>query len=151
MIEIWKDIDFIDGFGGLYKISNYGQVKTIGRIVKYPNSCFNKTDKGVFRPEKLLKPSSKRYAGVTLSNQKIKIYLNIHRLVAMAFIPNPNNLPQVNHKDGNKLNNIVNNLEWVTPSQNVKHSYDNGLQKVVYGKDNPSYKHGKYAKKGITK
>lgn len=53
----------------------------------------------------------------------------IHRLLALAYIPNPNNLPQVNHIDGNKLNNNLNNLEWVSNSTNTKHGYDNGLYK----------------------
>ena len=56
-----------------------------------------------------------------------KFYL-VHRLVAETFIPNPNNLPQVNHKDGNKLNNHYKNLEWATQVQNSQHSWDNGLQ-----------------------
>lgn len=51
----------------------------------------------------------------------------IHRLIAQTFIPNPSNLPQVNHLDGDKLNNDVNNLEWTSPSGNVRHAYDNGL------------------------
>lgn len=56
-----------------------------------------------------------------------KKYLRIHRLVAIAFIPNPENLPQVNHIDGNKLNNNIGNLEWVDNKTNTKHGYDNGL------------------------
>lgn len=51
----------------------------------------------------------------------------IHRLVAKAFVPNPDNLPQVNHKDGNKLNNSIDNLEWITNRDNTQHGYDNGL------------------------
>jgi len=51
----------------------------------------------------------------------------VHRLVAKTFIPNPDNLPQVNHKDGNKKNNHVDNLEWISRSGNIRHAYDNGL------------------------
>lgn len=60
------------------------------------------------------------------SNGK-KYYKRVHRLVANTFIPNPENLPQVNHKDGNKLNNNINNLEWCTNSDNTQHGYDNKL------------------------
>lgn len=72
----------------------------------------------------------------------------IHRLLAMAFIPNPNNLPQVNHKDGDKLNNNIDNLEWISNKDNTQHGYDNGLYKFktrchainVYTKDYKFYK-----------
>lgn len=144
-MEIWKDV--IE-FEGLYLISNFGNVKTTEKIIYYQNSCFNKTNKGVIRKEKLLKPSlKKRYLGVTLSKDGIKIYPNIHRLVAIHFINNLNNLPCVNHKDGNKHNNIYTNLEWCTYSENIKHAYANGLIKPIYGEKNNSFKHGKYSKK----
>lgn len=145
MNEIWKDII---GYEGLYLISNFGNIKSTERIILYPNSCYNKTNKGVIRKEKLLKPSDKkRYLSVTLSKDKIKIYPLIHRLVAIHFIDNPNNLPCVNHIDGNKHNNIYTNLEWCSHSDNTQHAIKNGLLKPIYGERNHSYKHGRYAKK----
>lgn len=60
--------------------------------------------------------------------------VSIHRLIATHFIPNPENLPQVNHKDGNKHNNAISNLEWCTKSQNIKHAWDNGLLKAANNK-----------------
>ena len=106
--EEWK---YIIGYEDLYMISNYGRVKN------------NKNY--------LLIPSIKEYKAVGLSkNSKQKSY-RIHRLVAMAFIENPNNYPVVNHKDGNKLNNHVDNLEWCTKSQNSIHAHLNGLVNTV--------------------
>lgn len=72
-------------------------------------------------------------------NGKTKKY-SVHRLVATAFIPNPNNYKCVNHKDGNKLNNRVENLEWCTYSENLKHAYDNNLRSKPKGTKNPASK-----------
>ena len=146
MVEVWKDIDFIEGFEGLYQVSNMGKIKSLGRIIKYPGSKYGMHN-GVYRPERILKSKTKRYAGVTLSNSKNKIYPNIHRLVALAFIPNPLNKPCVNHMDGDKQNNCVSNLEWLNWDENVQHGFDTGSSKPIYGKANSSYKHGKHAKK----
>ena len=78
------------------------------------------------------------YLCVTLySNKKHNTYF-VHRLIAKAFIPNPKNKSQVNHRDGNKQNNCVDNLEWVTPRENTKHAYDNGLTHLKVGADSPN-------------
>ena len=67
---------------------------------------------------------------IRLDDGTVKKFL-VHRLVAITHLPNPNNLPEVNHKDGNKLNNKVSNLEWVTRNQNIQHSFDTGLNTSV--------------------
>lgn len=97
MKETWKNVR---GYEGLYQISDLGRVKSL---------------------KKILKPSNSEYKRVNLyKNGKIKTYY-IHRLVAEAFIPNPENKPQINHKDENKYNNNVNNLEWCTHKENMNH------------------------------
>lgn len=118
MKEIWKDIS---GYESIYQVSNLGRVK---RIV-FKNGTTEKLK------EKVLKPSDngKGYKIVGLcKNGKIKNHY-IHRLVAEAFIPNPNNYEEVNHKDFNKDNNIIDNLEWVTPLQNTRHYTDSQFAK----------------------
>ena len=75
---------------------------------------------------------------VTLLKKCKPFYTGVHRLVAQAFIPNPQDKPQVNHIDGNKENNCVNNLEWVTNEENMQHSWKTGLRSI-----NKSYKYGK--------
>lgn len=113
MKEVWKDVV---GYENKYKVSNLGRVYSIER---------NGT-KGHFCKEKI----SYGYSKVCLvKKSKIKLCA-LHRLVAIAFIPNPNNYPQVNHIDGNKQNNNVDNLEWVTAKQNMEHAYKTGLKKA---------------------
>ena len=110
MIEIYKTIE---GFPN-YQVSNLGNVKSIN---------YRHTNK-----EKVLNPSLRRnYYSVQLYNKNGLKVCNIHRLVAEAFIPNPDNLPVVNHKDGNIHNNSVDNLEWCTQGYNLKHAVDIGL------------------------
>ena len=118
--EIWKDVI---GYEGLYQVSNLGNVRGLDRKVngKYGNIAN--------RYGRVLVPSKKKtgYLGVTFSIEKEKKYYSIHRLVAITFLPNPKNKPQVNHKDGDKANNKLSNLEWVTQSENGLHAYKNGL------------------------
>ena len=84
------------------------------------------------------------WGGYKIITYKNKTY-KVHRLIAETFIPNPNNLPQVNHIDGNKLNNNVDNLEWCTPQENTQHAYDNGLAKSK-GNSMPKEKNPMYGK-----
>lgn len=114
-MEIWKDIR---DYEGIYKISNLGNIKSLPR----------EHVKG-----KLLNPArnNRGYLRVALSVKGRVRYDSVHRLVAETFIPNPKNLPEVNHIDGNKLNNKVENLEWTTKSQNQIHAYKTGLRKTT--------------------
>ena len=107
----WK---YIIGYENLYQVSNNGEVKSVSRI----DRCERMVKERILKPE----VTKKGYLRVSLgsSSKGYKKYL-IHRLVALAFIPNPNNLLQINHKDENKLNNNVNNLEWCNNSYN--HNY----------------------------
>ena len=106
MKEIWKDVP---NFEGLYQVSNTGKIKSFRKSTKYGS-----------QPEYILKPSiaNTGYAQVTLYDNARRKKLLIHRLVAEAFIPNPDNLPQINHKDEDRLNNCANNLEWCTAAYN---------------------------------
>ena len=120
--EIWKDIK---GYEGKYQVSNFGNVRSL----MYHNA------KGIKRIS-LLKPATdgSGYFRCALSKNNILTTFKVHRLVAQAFIPNPNNYPQINHIDGNKKNNRVENLEWCTNSMNQIHAYSNNLNQGARGK-----------------
>ena len=111
MKELFKDIK---GYEGLYQVSNLGRVKSLCRRVKG-----NK----IIRRIVIMKPafSPIKYGHISLCKNGNHATKNIHRLVAKAFIPNPENKPEVNHLDENKHNNNVANLEWVTRKENVLH------------------------------
>ncbi len=115
-MEKWKDIE---GYEGYYQVSNLGNVKSLGRYVNNPHG-----GKRYIR-ERILKPFNKKgYLYVDLL--KIKQH-RIHRLVAAAFIDNKDDSAEVNHINGIKNDNRVENLEWCTRSENMKHSYKTGL------------------------
>lgn len=122
-LEEWKDIK---GYEGLYKVSNLGNVKN--------------------KHSKLLKPdySNKGYACVILRKNGVNKKHRVHRLVAEAFIPNPDNLPEIDHKDENKANNEASNLKWCTHKQNMEayrknHPYTICNQQPVYCLDLDEY------------
>lgn len=111
MNEIWKDIK---GYEGLYQISNFGRVKSLKRMI-------NKR-----RCEEIIKKPSlggKGYYRLPLCKNGINKYYFIHRLVADAFIPNPENKPTVDHIDRNKINNYVNNLRWATYKEQIDNRF----------------------------
>lgn len=121
-MEIWKQVC---GYEGIYEVSSKGKVRSLDRYIT------NKNGKQQFYPGKILgfditvHPSSS-YARVTLSKNHKSNRQSVHRLVASAFIPNPNNHPHVNHLDNNGLNNSVENIEWVTHSENMIHAQKQG-------------------------
>ena len=118
-MEEWRDIE---GYEGLYQVSNLGNVKSLERKVW----CSRGRGYYLSVPEKILDgyDYGHGYLYVQLSKDgKIK-HCRINRLVAQAFLDNPSNLPEVNHKDKIRTNNRVDNLEWDTYSENLKHAYD---------------------------
>lgn len=118
--EVWKDVV---GFEGFYQTSSFSNVRSLDRV--------STTKKGVVKHTKgknlSLTVKSNKYLSVMFSvNSKVKRF-HVHRLSATAFIPNPENKPDVNHKDTNKQNNNILNLEWCTKLENMKHASENGL------------------------
>lgn len=120
MKEVWKDIE---EYEGLYQVSNFGRIKSLN---------YRRTGKA-----KILKIAkiTKGYYGIILHKKGKYKNFKTHRLVAMAFIPNPDDKPQINHIDGDKSNNCISNLEWATNSENQKHAHVNGLIKSSKGSE----------------
>ena len=112
-METWKPIAWSKG---QLEVSNLGRVRSLmrdGRILK-------------------AQPDRKGYLRICVTIERVKTTFKVHREVAQAFIPNPNDLPQVNHKDGEKTNNRADNLEWVTNAQNQAHAIASGLRQEVF-------------------
>jgi len=113
-METFKDIV---GYEGLYQVSDQGRVISLRRQIELKTDVFTS--------------GSVSYARVTLSKDSKTERFLVHRLVAMAFLPNPDEKPCVNHKDNNGLNNSSDNLEWCTYSENMQHSVKQGRQALV--------------------
>lgn len=118
MKEVWKDVF---GYEGLYQVSNFGRVKSLDRLETIKCRWGGEALRPVKGKILIPRVHSNGYLRVGFGRKK-DVY--IHRLVAQAFIPNPDNKPQVNHKDMNKKNNSVENLEWCTQKENNVHSYE---------------------------
>jgi hypothetical protein len=116
MTEVWRDVI---GYEGMYQVSDHGRIRSLK-----------------FGKERILKPDKHKdgYLIVNLYKDKISKYL-IHRLVCLNFLDNPENKEQINHINGIKTDNRLINLEWVTPSENIKHAVETGLINIK-GSDN---------------
>lgn len=124
MEEIWKDIP---GYEGYYQVSTFGRVRSVDRTV-YDSVGRVRHLKGQL---KKLSKLNDGYIAVSLCLDGIEKHVQVHRLIAITFIPNSEHKPQVNHKDGNKTNNSVDNLEWVTAKENTEHASRTGLRESV--------------------
>ena len=117
-MEIWKSIK---GYESIYEVSSKGRVRSLDRVSR---NGFVKTN---LKGKMLSISNSGRYSTVGLSKDSKTKKFKVHRLVAIAFIPNPENKPEVNHKFQPKTNNSLSNLEWNTKAENAKHACDTGL------------------------
>jgi len=131
--EIWKPVKDYENF---YQVSNYGQVRSIDRTEVCKDGVVR------FRKGRILRPHQNYvgYLWVSFCTNDIRKKKKIHRLVAQCFISNPEDKPYVNHKDGNKQNNHVDNLEWVTPKENAHHAIENNLTTLLRGEKSPTNK-----------
>ena len=135
-MEVWKDVV---GYEGLYQVSNLGNVKSLPKH----KGC----GVGYTQPERILRNSCNgHYLFVYLSKDHKQKMHYVHRLVAQAFIPNPENKREVNHINGVKKDNRVENLEWNTSSENTIHAFENGLETPYSRKILQLDKHGNLIK-----
>ena len=123
--EVWKDIV---GYEGFYQVSNLGNVRSVDRVYDHNGRNQHKRTKQLRREKSIvLSQANKEYKQVCLRKPNVKNNHLVHRLVAETFIPNPENKRTVNHKDGNKHNNKVTNLEWATDKENQHHYLRNNI------------------------
>jgi hypothetical protein len=116
--EIWKDVAVCEQY---YQVSNHGRVRSKDRQTRNGTASFVKKGK-ILKPQ----PNSNGYLRVIFTIDRNKKFFFVHRLVAMAFVLNPENKPHVNHIDSNHLNNKASNLEWVTHAENMHHAISRG-------------------------
>ena len=122
MEEIWKDIE---GYEGYYAVSNLGRVKRHDTYAPATDGTYYRRRGRILKNIKM----TIGYTSVTL-RRNVSTRYYVHRLVAAAFISNPDNLPIVNHKDGNKANNHVSNLEWCDQGHNIREDFRTGRRKL---------------------
>ena len=118
MKEIWKPVV---GYEGFYEVSNIGRVRSLARIVECNDGRKRKIKDRTLKGSR----NSGGYSGVTLHKDGCTKFVNIHRIVAEAFVPNPLEKEEVNHKDENPSNNHASNLEWVTHKENLNYGMRN--------------------------
>lgn len=129
-MEIWKDIK---GYEGIYSVNSVGDIKSIKRNIILKQRI-----------------NHRGYPVVSLSKRgKVKLK-TVHRIVAKTFIENPKNKSDVNHKDGVKTNNRVENLEWMTRSENIRHAYETGLSIAVSANKNGKFQGENHYKSKLT-
>ena len=133
--EIWKKIDDLP-----YEVSNFGTVR------RDPKSKYNQKAKSCVQPY----VNIKGYLCVNLYKNSKVYKFQVHRLIALYFIPNPNNYPCVNHIDGVTLNNSITNLEWCTHQQNMQHAWDTGLSNHRYVNCSLKHKNSTSKYKGVS-
>ena len=112
--ERWVDVS---GYEGLYQVSNKSRVKSLSRQKRHPSGVF-----GVTKEKLLSQSNTVGYLRVGLKKGKRQLSVKVHRLIAIAFIPNPLNKPQINHKNGIRIDNRIENLEWCSAKENTNHA-----------------------------
>lgn len=129
--EIWRPVV---GYEGYYEVSNFGYVRSLDR---YANIGYSSKRLKIGRRLKAWVGNNGYYMVSLSKNNKVKKH-TVHRLVAEAFIPNPNNYPVINHRDENRLNNFVKNIEWCTQKYNMEYSnvIEKGIEKQCWKKAN---------------